>query len=191
MRIGCVVLASGDSVRFGSNKLLAPFRGKALIRCTLDKLPGLFERTAVVTRTPEIAALADGLGFLSILHELPDVSDTIRLGVEAMEGMDGCLFMVGDQPLLSVDSIKALKEAFSLSPQRIARAHFQERWGNPVLFPKSLFGELSRLSPGQLGGAVIRRHEALLLPVEVRSALELCDADTRAQLETLEQASDG
>ena len=39
MNIGCVVLASGESVRFGSNKLLADFLGRPVLACLLDALP--------------------------------------------------------------------------------------------------------------------------------------------------------
>ena len=43
--VGCVIMASGRAVRFGSNKLLADFGGAPLIAQALD-----------VTETPALAA---------------------------------------------------------------------------------------------------------------------------------------
>ena len=62
MNIGCVVLASGESVRFGSNKLLADFLGRPVLACLLDALPPELD-TVVVTRSPAVQALAAARGF--------------------------------------------------------------------------------------------------------------------------------
>ena len=35
-RVGCVVMAAGNGTRFGANKLLAEYRGQALIRRALE-----------------------------------------------------------------------------------------------------------------------------------------------------------
>lgn len=145
--LGAVVLASGESARFGdSDKLLAPFHGKPLLAHALMALPGdVFIRRLVVTRGAEAAALAKSLGFDVLLHDKPDVSDTIRLGIARMRGLDGCLFCVGDQPLLRADTVRRLAAAFAAEPARIVRAAFDGRGGNPVLFPQALFGELRPL----------------------------------------------
>lgn len=189
--LGAVVLASGESARFGdSDKLLAPFHGKPLLAHALMALPGdVFIRWLVVTRGAEAAALAKSLGFDVLLHDKPDVSDTIRLGIARMRGLDGCLFCVGDQPLLRADTVRRLAAAFAAEPARIVRAAFDGRGGNPVLFPQALFGELAALAAGQSGGAVIRAHRELVLPVQAQYALELEDVDTRTDLKRLAQFS--
>ena len=58
-----------------------------------------------------------------------------------------------------------------------------------MLFPQALFGELAALAAGQSGGAVIRAHRELVLPVQAQYALELEDVDTRTDLERLAQFS--
>lgn len=186
LRIGCVVMASGDSVRFGGDKLLAPYLGKPLICHALRALPKGLE-AVVVTRQGEVFALAKAMGFECVLHQLPEQSDTIRLGMAYMVDADGCLFMVADQPLLRTGTIIRMMDAFREKPSAIVRARFAGRWGNPVLFPRALFAELSALEPGDTGGAVIKRHPDLLIPVEAESALELEDVDTPEQLRLLEE----
>ena len=61
--VGCVIMASGISKRFGENKLLVDFRGKKLIERVLELTEGsLFARRIVVTRTKEVEALCKEQG---------------------------------------------------------------------------------------------------------------------------------
>ncbi len=180
-----MVMASGDSARFGGGKLLADFCGGPLLRRVLEALPAeLF--TVVVTRQAEIADLARGMGRQALLHAEPDISDTIRLGLSELKAHDGCLFCVGDQPLLERASVERLLQAFAMRPERVVRLAYGERLGNPALFPKSLFPELLRLEPSQSGGAVMKRHPELVDSVQARREAELMDVDTPEQLKDLE-----
>ena len=116
--VGCVIMASGRAVRFGSNKLLADFGGAPLIARALDaaETPALAARV-VVTRSPEVAELACKAGMKTILHSLPGRNDTVRLGLEALlselPGLAGCIFLPGDQPLLRKESLRAMARDFS------------------------------------------------------------------------------
>ncbi|MEA4929639.1 MAG: nucleotidyltransferase family protein [Candidatus Limiplasma sp.] len=189
MAIGCVVLASGESVRFGANKLLADFNGRPMLACLLDALPSELT-TVVVTRSEGVCTLAQARGLPCVLHREPEVRDTIRLGLEALPATDGCLFCVGDQPLLRAETIRAVCDAYASDPQAIVRAAFGPREGNPVLFPPDLYAELRALHPGEAGVTVIRRHATRVRRVEATFAEELADADTPdafAALAALEQ----
>ena len=188
MRISAVVLASGESRRFGSgDKLIAPFRGAPLVVHTFDALPReLFAARLVVTRSDDIAALAREHGLSALMHSLPDVSDTIRLGIGEMRYTDGCLFCVGDQPYLSAETVTRITVAFLNDPTRIYRAACGAHIGNPVIFPRVLYGELAALAVGQSGGAVINRHAALVSLIEVASPNELLDIDTQEDYQRME-----
>ncbi len=184
MKLGCIVMASGLSQRFGANKLTAPFRGRPLLSWTLDALPRTeLDRILVVTRSPEVDALCRPAGFPCLLHDKPHLSDTIRLGVSAMEGMDGCLFTVGDQPLCQRESLLRLLSGFRSAPDRPARLAWQGRPGNPVLFPASFFPALAALE-GERGGTCLLPPETMLVPA--CHPWELEDADTPEALARLE-----
>ena len=189
MKLGCVVMAAGNARRFGENKLAARFRGKSLIRRTLEAVPGnVFDAVAVVTQYPEIAELAKEFHFAAIRNEHPDfgISHTIKLGLTELRDCDGVLFLVSDQPLLRRESVAALAELWKQQPNKIAALGHDGVRGNPCLFPARFFPELLELREDRGGNAVIRRHEADLVLLEVDGA-ELYDVDTVRALEHLEQ----
>ena len=186
MKLGCVLMASGHATRFGEDKLLYQLDGKPLAAHVMDALPGgLFVCTAVVTRSPQIAALAQARGLAAVMN--PDRTDdpavTIRLGLETMPpGLDGCLFAVCDQPGLRTASIGKMAAAFNVDPRCAVMLCFSGRRGNPVLFPAAMFAELCALSPGQTGRQVLQRHPQRLLFVEAQDESELQDIDTPEDL---------
>ena len=191
MKLGCVVMAAGNARRFGENKLAARFRGKSLIRRTLEAVPaGIFDTVAVVTQYPEIAELAKEFSFAAIRNEHPDfgISHTIKLGLTELRDCDGVLFLVSDQPLLRRESVAALAELWKHQPDKIAALGHDGVRGNPCLFPARFFPELLKLREDRGGNAVIRRHEDDLILLEVQGA-ELYDVDTAQALERLEQGA--
>ena len=186
VKLGCVLMASGHATRFGADKLLYPLNGKPLAAHVMDALPGsLFVCTAVVTRSPEIAALAKARGLAAVMN--PDLTDdpavTIRLGLGAMPpGLDGCLFAVCDQPGLRTASIEKMGAVFCAQPRCAVILCFSGRRGSPVLFPSALFAELSALSPRQTGRQVLQKHPQRLIFVEAQDESELQDIDTPEDL---------
>ena len=182
-KIGCVIMASGMARRFGSNKLLHEFRGAPIITRILDTMEQApLAARVVVTRHWEIKEICDQKGIPVILHDLPEQSDTVRLGVEHLLGvcpeMTGCMFAASDQPCLTAESVAKLCRAFAVAPENIWRLAWQGTVGNPVLFPASTFEELLRLPVGKGGGAVVKKHPKLVRTVEVGDERELIDVDT-------------
>lgn len=111
LKHGCIVMASGAGVRFGGNKLMAELCGEPLVGHVVRATGGLFDRRVVVTRHADVAALCETLGAQVILHDEPCRNDTVRLGMEAMDGCDTVTFVQGDQPLIRPASIAALLRA--------------------------------------------------------------------------------
>lgn len=104
-------MASGVGARFGGNKLMAELCGAPLVGHVVRATAGLFSRRVVVTRHADVAALCETLGVQVILHDEPCRNDTVRLGMEAMDGCDTVTFVQGDQPLIRPASIVALLRA--------------------------------------------------------------------------------
>ena len=189
-QIGCVIMASGLARRFGSNKLLHDFQGEPVMCRILDTMTAVpLAARVVVTRHPEIRDLCQERQIPVVLHDLPEQSDTVRLGVEylmeACPEMTGCMFAASDQPCLTVASVEKLCQAFEGDPEKIWRLSWQGTVGNPVLFPKSTFAELLNLPVGKGGGAVVKKHPDLVDTVEVTDERELVDVDTPEILASL------
>ena len=104
-------MASGVGARFGGNKLMAELCGAPLVGHVVRATDDLFSRRVVVARHADVAALCETLGAQVILHDEPCRNDTVRLGMEAMDGCDTVTFVQGDQPLIRPTSIAALLRA--------------------------------------------------------------------------------
>ena len=183
--IGCVIMASGLGKRFGGNKLMADFHGKPMISRILDATEGIFARRVVVTRSSEVAELCHGRGIQTVLHTLPHRSDTVRLGLEAMPGMERCMFAASDQPLLRRETVAALALAAANGTDYIWRTGYDGEQGNPVVFPGWCFPELLDLPEGKGGGILIKKYPAQLRRVTVRDMYELKDVDSPEDLSEL------
>ena len=160
-RLACIFLAAGHSTRFGSNKLLATFRGQPLIETIFSSFPcECFQHTTVVTRYSQVAksAIQHGFSVTRLTCAESTLSQSIQRGILSLpDGLEGCLFSVCDQPLLHPQTILRMVAAFHANPHAIVAVSWQGQRGNPVLFPAALFSELAALQPHQSGNAVDRK----------------------------------
>ena len=185
--LGCVIMAAGNAVRFGANKLEAELDGKPLIRRAFEAVPaGVFDRVVVVTQYPAVAALAREFGFEPVRNDRPGdgLSRTVRLGTQALAQCDGIAFLVADQPLLSASAVRAVVRQWREHPSCIVGAACGTRRGNPNVFPREFFPALCALEGDRGGSAVIHRHEDALTLFEI-SPDELRDVDTPMALAAL------
>lgn len=208
LTVGCVIMASGLSRRFGANKLLADFCGQPMLcrAFAATATPGIAARI-VVTRSEDVQALCRTQGVPVLLHSLPGRNDTVRLGLSALleqlPELSGCMFLPGDQPLLCRETVEAMTERFcheQTSPaewqketeREIFRLGFRVRndpsplTGSPVLFEKGLFQELLTLPQGMGGSVLLRKYPAHVHTVYIADRNELADADTPEALAQLE-----
>lgn len=183
--LGCVIMASGLGRRFGGNKLLADFGGQPLICAVLDATQGLFRQRVLVTRHRDVAALGRERGIPTVLHDLPYRSDTVRLGLEALPGVERCMFLAGDQPKLRRETLAALALAAQNAPDFFWRTRWQDTPGSPVVFPRWSFPQLLALPQGKGGGVVVQKYPERLKTVAVRDEYELKDVDTPEDLQAL------
>lgn len=186
MRIGCIVLAAGKSARFGGNKLLADLGGSPLLVHTLQAIPSpLFSQVLAVVSHPEVAQLCQDHGVEVCAYEGGPQSQSIRLGLEALNQADGCLFVMGDQPLCGGDSMERLVSAFQAQPQVVHRLSHRGQPSSPTLFPAHLFPALMQLT-GEHGG-MTAVGDTPVHYVEAASRYELWDADTPEKLSKIRQ----
>lgn len=189
LRIGCLVMAAGCGSRFGRNKLEAEVDGKSLLRRALEAVPvEEFHRVTVVTQYDGAAALAESFGFDVVRNDRPQdgLSRTVRLGTEAMADCDAILYQVADQPLLERGTVRRELEFFRAHPDCVVGLSHNGVRGNPCVFPRRFFPELTALEGDVGGNVVIRAHPEALLLFEAPAA-ELQDVDTVEALAAVQE----
>lgn len=184
--IACIILASGLGRRYGSNKLLATIGDAPMVQHILDITCDLFDTRAIITRHQQIANLACRQHIECVLHDLPLLSDTVRLGtayaLQRHPQVKGLLFAVSDQPLLTQASLTRLCQNFANAPQRIHRLAFSNTPGNPIIFPATLAEELQKLPADKGGSYLAKKYPELVTLVPVQDKNELFDIDTKEDL---------
>jgi len=187
-----ILMASGFSARFGGrNKLLVPFRGKALVRYTLELAAAIGFSGGIyfVTALDEVAALAENLpGITVIKNTAPekDQRESVRLGVEAA-GPDAAyyLFFPCDMPFLDADTVQRILD--KREKGRIVEPRCRGRPGNPCLFSACFREELLSLGEGEAPRHIKARHPEALKVADVDNPwilLDIDDEETMKQYET-------
>ena len=142
-----------------------------------------------------------------VFHSLPYRSDTVRLGLESLgagtdagksgteaeikiappaeNGLEGCMFCPGDQPMLGRETVASLALCAASGKNTIWRTVWNGQEGSPVLFPAWVFPELLALPEGKGGGFAAGKHRELVRTVSARSQWELKDVDCLEDLELL------
>lgn len=203
-RIGCVVMASGLGRRFrhavgaaetdalpgaDEDKLLQPLLGVPVLQHTLASLPADVLNVVVVTRSEAVEGLCEDLGVRCVRHAGAHQSDTIRQGLRALSGVPGCLFVPGDQPMVTEASVRALVGEYQLHPGSIVRLAWRGVPASPILWPSEDLPALAALEGDAGGSALLARREELgrrVRLVEATHELEVADVDTPDDLERIE-----
>jgi CTP:molybdopterin cytidylyltransferase MocA/precorrin-6B methylase 2 len=185
--VTAIVLAAGAGSRFGGGKLLAPIGGRPVLQHVLDALvtAGVGEVVVVLGRdAAEIETAISWRGERRVVNPDParGLASSLQVGFEAV-GRDAAAVLValGDQPLVSVDAIRALLD----TPARRGRpivvpAYADERGRNPVLLRRPAFG-LVREAAGDRGlGPVLAAHPELVTEITIEGTNP--DVDTPADL---------
>lgn len=187
-KLDCVVMASGYSKRFGSNKLLQPWGERSVFETILDSIPfDDLNEVVVVTRYQEVAKLCEGYDVRVVLHDMEYQSDTIRLGLDALSEHNATMFLTCDQPLRTKSSLKEMIQVSSMHPDAFVQLAYGERKGNPIIFPSKYDSQLSLLEKEQTGKNVVSTCREKLMLVQALSEYELCDIDTKEHYEELVQ----
>lgn len=197
--ISIVVLAAGNSRRFGSNKLFFPIDGVPMYLNTLQKvlqvqkkLKHRISSVILVTQYPEIKKNAEALGVRVVWNFHPEegISSSMKLGLlEAIKENPqtynspsciqnhACLFLVADQPWIRTDTIEALIQTFVYSERGMAAAAKNGQPGNPCVFSGKYYSELLALKGDTGGKKVMKRHPEDVILLEVEDKKELTDMD--------------
>ncbi|MFL5617952.1 MAG: NTP transferase domain-containing protein [Gemmatimonadaceae bacterium] len=150
--IAGLLLASGASRRFGSNKLVAPLGDRAVVRWSAEALASAVDDAWVVVagHSVDVRTALHGLRVRWVenpaAHE--GMASSIRAGIAALPTeAEGVAITLGDQPLIDRDVIRRVVARWRDSQPRPSAvvAAYQDGRGHPVLFGATLFPALLTL----------------------------------------------
>ena len=180
-----IMLAAGNSRRFGSNKLLYEIGGVPMYLRTLHKLQKAASELGnceiiVVTQYEEIASKAQESGIRVLINSHPErgISSSMQIGLAAAKESAACLFIVSDQPWLTTETIVNLVHKFQSEHKGMACTLLNDKTGNPCIFSRKYYQELQEITGDKGGKQIINRHPEDVAYLEIEDAKELVDVDT-------------
>ena len=180
-----IMLAAGNSRRFGSNKLLYEIGGVPMYLRTLYKLQKAASELGnceiiVVTQYEEIASKAQESGARVLINPHPErgISSSMQIGLAAAKESSACLFTVSDQPWLTTETIVELVHKFLSEHKGMACTLLGTKTGNPCIFSRKYYQELMEITGDKGGKQIINRHPDDVVYLEIKDARELVDIDT-------------
>ena len=178
-RIGVLVLAAGFSRRFGSDKRLHPVAGVPLLQRTLEAVrsAGLEGRVCIRPndRVVRDMVAAGGYAVVDCDRAGEGMASTLAQGVSACDDWEGLLVALADMACIAPASYRRIAQV--LRAGSIVRPCYHGKPGNPVAFDRAFFPELARLRGDGGGRALLQRHPAQILPLELEDRGILRDLD--------------
>lgn len=186
--IHAVIMASGFSRRMGEEKLLLDLGGKPVIRWVIEaaRASGA-DCVTLVYRNPLVAAVAESCG-ISVLFN-PDAAEGqsagIRLALAHLSPQEACLFLAGDQPLISAASLQQILGAYRQHKPEIVSACWGGQGVLPVLFSPSMHTALQELSGDRGARALIASGRYSVMYQPLGGEEEQWDIDTPEAFNTV------
>ena len=184
-RLAGLVLAAGRSRRMGErNKLLAKLDGIPMVARVVDNLLSTrLDPVLVVTGHEPEAVRAALRGRPVKTVENPrfaeGLSTSLVAGVEALdEAVDGVLVALGDMPFMSPEDLARLLDAFVPDAPGIYVPVQGGQRGNPVLFSRAFFAEMTAVSGDRGARKLIDAHPEAVREVPVGAEGIHIDVDT-------------
>jgi len=196
LRVAAIVLAAGRSTRMGGErtKLVSMLEGMPLVAHAVDAALGSSAMPVVVVTGHDGAAVRAALARREVVfahnsHFAQGLASSLQAGLRALgEDVDAALVCLADMPRVRASHLRRLIEAFRTSgPGRICVPTYQERRGNPVLWPASDFAELMHLLGDTGGRGLLERHAERVLRVVMDDDAVLLDVDSEQTLQKLER----
>jgi molybdenum cofactor cytidylyltransferase len=187
-----VMLAAGESQRFGGIKQLAELDGQAMVRRSV--------LTAIETGRPVVVVTgANAAQIESVLDDLPiriarhpqwqeGMGSSLAAGVghvaDHFPHASGVMVCLADQPLIDATIYTAMLQRHGQAADRVLVTEYNDVSGPPALFPRDCFAKLRACSGARGAHALIEQEAAR---VERFPASDLIDVDTLADLQRVRE----
>jgi molybdenum cofactor cytidylyltransferase len=190
--VAAIVLAAGRSERMGQPKQLLSVSGQPMVRRITEAVcaSGLAQVVVVVgAHAGTVEEALTGLP-VELVHNhawQEGMSTSLRVGLRALRpDIEAVLVVLADQPGLTPGLLQRLVQRYHATEAPIVAPFYRGRRGNPVLFARSLFSDLSAIHGDRGGRQIITRYEERMEKVACDDPAIVQDVDT---LEDYERAT--
>lgn len=162
--INAIIMASGLSKRMGDNKLLLEFNGIPMIEHAFIEISKCcFNEVIVVSQYEKVLSLSEKYNFKKVFNKDAYIgqSESIKLGILNSTKCHGYMFFVGDQPFIESSYINKIIDKFNEDKEYIVIPKFEDKTGNPVIFPYNKKDELLTLKDDEKGKKVINKSSKI------------------------------
>jgi molybdenum cofactor cytidylyltransferase len=183
-----VLLAAGESQRYGDIKQLVEIEGQPMVRRIARTALARGLPVIVVTgaHAERVEAVLDDLSLQIIRHAgwQDGMGSSLAAGIRCVEASfpqaSAVLICLADQPLLGDALFQAMLQRHAEAPDRLLVTEQDGISGPPVLFPRDCFGALTALSGSRGAHDLIAREAAR---VERFVSADVGDVDTPQDLQ--------
>ena len=190
-----IVLAAGMSTRMGKPKQLMNLSGKSLLARVVEAaLASELEKVALVLGH-EAEKILRALGSLARDQRLTTVvNERYREGMAASlqagllqvkDRFPAVMFLLGDQPMVDVDTINLLLRRFRASDRDICVPVYAGVRGNPVCFSNLFYDRIIAIRGDTGAREIINDHPDNVLYVEIDNSLCFMDIDSPEDAEQI------
>lgn len=158
----------------GRTKQLLPYKGSTLLQtCIHHCRASMLDQIIVVLghEADKIRPRIEHPGLQIIVNSMYEngQASSIKKGLSLVsESCQGAMFLLADQPLVTDGLINSLIAQWKQNRSSIVVPYYQNQRGNPVIFPKTLFGRLNQLD-GDTGGRELLetyKHQIRKVPID-------------------------
>lgn len=186
-----LLLAAGESRRFGADKLMHGFaRGEPMALVAARRLVAALPRTVVVVsrRDSELTNLLQEIGLRTVVNPraTAGIGSSIACGVQASEASIGWVIALADMPFIAPETISRVAAGL-ISDEAICAPVYDGRRGHPVGFGRAYGSVLQRLNADRGARCVIRTHSDRLRLIRVEDAGVIRDIDRPSDLSDMDK----
>jgi molybdenum cofactor cytidylyltransferase len=192
-RIGGVLLAAGESKRFGEAKQLLDWRGESFIKNVANMMHAARLKSGVIVlgaNYQNIFPEVESLGLRIVMNEewSSGQASSVKQGLAALpKHLGAAMFLQVDRPQVSASLINALVDEHSRSLSPIIAPQIDGQRATPVLFDRVVFPEFAQLEGDQGGRQLFSKYRVNWIPwLDTSQAIDVDTPEDYVRLQNYE-----
>jgi molybdenum cofactor cytidylyltransferase len=167
INIGIILLAAGASRRLGKPKQLLPYNGQSMLQHNMNIASDSLAKQVIVVLGANAEAILSRIN-LEKVHIVINkdweegMASSIRRGlnelIKTSPSSEGGIVMVCDQPYVTTSLLNNLVTAYQETGKPIIACSYENTFGPPVFFHKSMFPQLFQLKGDTGARKIIQKY---------------------------------